>query len=40
VQVVPQAPQFWPSLSVFTHKPPQSFSPARQLAWQVLAEQD
>jgi hypothetical protein len=39
VQVVPQAPQFWPSVWVSTQRPPQSCSPERQLAWQLPLEQ-
>ncbi len=39
VHVVPQPPQFWPSVAVLTHSPPQSVSPARQLAEQALCEQ-
>jgi hypothetical protein len=39
VQVVPQVPQFWPSVRVFTQRALQSVSPARQLAWQLLFAQ-
>jgi hypothetical protein len=38
-QAWPQPPQFWLSVRVLTHSPPQSCSPLRQLAWHLALAQ-
>jgi hypothetical protein len=38
-QAAPQLPQFSGSVASFVQRPPQSASPARQVAWQLLLAQ-